>query len=304
MDGDYTDEQISIVEWHVSWPGSDYDYWHNTSDVDGRKNFYNITGVPALKIDGFYPALGYVDFAISVETDVSVAITGLYDGGTRTGDYTIVVTADAAPPSGTYKLYVTLTEDPTTNAYGTFYDTMRQAYPDYNGVAIDFTGPFPQTIEVDGSFGLDYTNQSGPYAGQMVNYVEENCRLVAWVQDITVQRKVQNSDNVFVTELGDLTDAPANAPALMAMGANYPNPFNPTTAIPVKVSETSSALLQIVGVDGRVVKTLHSGELAAGDHKFSWDGTDTDGNGVASGVYMAHLITRAGLQSERLVMLK
>ncbi len=245
-----------------------------------------------------------MDYSLSVPTDVSVDITGIYDGGTRTGDYSVMVTASAAPPGGTYRLFVTLTEDPTSNQYGTFYDTMRQAYPDYEGVAIDFTGPFPQTIQVDGSFGLDYLNQSGPYAGQMESYIEANCRLVAWVQDITVQRKVQNSDNVFVTELGDLTDAPAHAPALMAMGANYPNPFNPTTVIPVKVTETSSALLQIVGVDGRVVKTLHSGELAAGNQKFSWDGTDTDGNGVASGVYMTRLTTRAGVQSDRMVMLK
>jgi hypothetical protein len=288
----------------VSWPGSDYDYWHNTSDVDGRRGFYSINGVPALKIDGFYPSLGYVDFSLSVATDVDVTITGLYDGGTRTGDFSVMVTAGAAPPAGTYKLFVTLTEDPTVNAYGTFYDTMRQAYPNYNGTSLTFTGPYPQTIQVDGSFGLDNLNESGPYAGQMENYVEANCRLVAWVQDITVQRKVQNSDNVYVTELGDLTDAPANAPALMAMGANYPNPFNPTTAIPVKVAETSSALLQIVGVDGRVIRTLHSGELAAGDYEFSWNGADGEGNSVASGVYMARLITRAGVQSERLVMLK
>ncbi len=302
-DGQYSDAELSIVEWHMSWPGADFDYYHNTSDNNGRRVFYGISGVPAVKVDGLYTSPNHVAYALGVATDCDVTITGAYDSNTRTGDYSILVTAEAELPAGTYYLYVALTQDPTVNQYGTHYDTMRQAFPNYGGTALNFTGPYPQTIQVDGSFAMDYANESGPYAGQMEAYDEPTTRLVAWAQEIS-GKKVHNSDNVFVLDLGDLTNVPDNAPAFMAMGKSYPNPFNPTTAIPVKVDEPSSALLQIVGVDGRIVATLHEGELTAGDHEFSWNGTDAQGNGVASGVYMARLITRAGVQSDRLVMLK
>lgn len=260
--------------------------------------------MPAFKIDGFYPSIPYIEYAMSVETFVSLDITGAYDSGTRTGTYTVSASASQELPVGNYVLYVTLTEDPTTDVYGTWYDTMRQAYPDYAGTPVTFSGGFPQTVEVSGGFGLDYANEAGPYAGVMVNYLEENCRLVAWLQDTAGQKKVQQSANVYVGDLGDLTNVPDAAPARMALGRNFPNPFNPSTVIPVKVDENSSALLEVVGVDGRRVALLHNGLLTEGDHEFRWDGRNVDGQGVASGVYMARLITKAGMQSERLVLLK
>ena len=299
----YDDTELSIVEWHVSWPGSDYMYYHNVVHNNGRRNFYGVNAVPAVKVDGNYTSLNSIPTAMNQATDISLEIGGFYDTGLRTGDWTVDVTAEAALPAGTYQVYVVLTEDPTYQG-SIYYDTARQAYPSHVGTNVTFTGPYPQTVQVSGTFALDYTNQSGPYAGQWVNYVEENCRLVAWLQNTESIKKVQQSANVFVSTLADLTDVPANAPAFMSMGKNYPNPFNPTTVIPVKVDASSSAVLRIVGVDGRIVTTLHEGELATGDYEFTWNGTDAQGNGVATGVYMAQFITRAGVQSERLVMLK
>jgi len=44
--------------------------------------------------------------------------------------------------------------------------------------------------------------------------------------------------------------------------------------------------LEVFNVLGQKIKTLHRGELPSqGSYSFTWDGTDNEGNGVASGVY-------------------
>ena len=57
-------------------------------------------------------------------------------------------------------------------------------------------------------------------------------------------------------------------------------------------------------MDGRRVKTLHDGMLGAGQHDFVWDGTDTQGQPVASGIYLAVVSGQAESHSQRMVMLK
>ena len=284
-------------------------HFHNVSDVNFRKNFYGVTGVPYFRTMGWLASsngslAGHVSYVLSQDTPVAIDIDGGYDPGTRTGVFSVSATIDEALPAGTYKMYVTLTEDPVIQQ-GTQYDCFRQAFPSGNGTLVTFSDTYPQTVTVNGDFAMDYQNESGPYAGQWQAYDEANVRIVAWLQETSLQSKaVSQSANRFVSDLPPLTAVPGAAPAVMDLGRNYPNPFNPSTKIPVKVAETSDAVLEIVQVDGRRVTVLHEGPLEAGNHDFSWNGTDAQGNGVASGVYLARLITRAGSQSERLILLK
>jgi uncharacterized membrane protein len=90
-----------------------------------------------------------------------------------------------------------------------------------------------------------------------------------------------------------------------AMGRNYPNPFNPSTVIPVTLERTETVELEIFDVRGQSVRVLHSGVLGAGRHEFIWDGKDRAGASVASGSYMARLRHPGGIeQSQRMVLLK
>ncbi len=286
----------------MNWPGYDPFYNHNSADNNTKRSFYGVNAVPDIFVGGIFetnfpPFSQYYDSRVATPTPVSVDITGSYDSGSGAIDVTATVTTTEALPTGnvSYRVYVALAED---NIYYNGSNTtdwhrfvMRDLAPSGHGTVVSFSGGLPQSAEVNVSFTMDPL------------YAEEECHIIAWMQE-ALSKEVYNSARSLVTDLGDTTDSPTALPARIALGANYPNPFNPTTAIPVKVTDSSSAMLQVVGVDGRVIQTLHSGELAAGDYEFSWDGTDTDGNTVASGVYMAHLTTRTGVQSERLVMLK
>ena len=71
---------------------------------------------------------------------------------------------------------------------------------------------------------------------------------------------------------------------------NYPNPFNPETWIPYHLAEDADVTLHIYAVNGTLVRTLALGHHAAGAYQSQsraayWDGKNTFGEPVASGVY-------------------
>ena len=84
-------------------------------------------------------------------------------------------------------------------------------------------------------------------------------------------------------------------PREVGLGANYPNPFNPSTIIPYQLATTSQVRLEVFNILGQRVATLVDDQQAAGAYRARWDGTDAAGGAAASGVYFYRL-TVAGAQ--------
>lgn len=80
-------------------------------------------------------------------------------------------------------------------------------------------------------------------------------------------------------------------PASGALRA-WPNPFNPRVTFSFTLASAQTAEFAIYDLAGRRVAVLADGTLAAGPHAVVWDGADTTGRALASGVYLARL--RAG----------
>ena len=83
-------------------------------------------------------------------------------------------------------------------------------------------------------------------------------------------------------------------PEKTALLPNYPNPFNPETWIPYQLSEPAEVTLRIYSVNGILVRTLALGQMSAGIYQSRsraayWDGRNTVGERVASGVYFYQL---------------
>jgi len=75
------------------------------------------------------------------------------------------------------------------------------------------------------------------------------------------------------------------------LNANFPNPFNASTTIPLLLPQPGHVDLEIYDVLGQRVRHLVSETLAAGVHHRVWDGRDEMGRYVAGGVYFARLVT-------------
>lgn len=115
-----------------------------------------------------------------------------------------------------------------------------------------------------------------------------------------------NSETVII-RVDSVSDAP-DAAALaggMELGANYPNPFNPSTHVPVTLARDGFVKLEVFNAAGHRVRTLHQGQLTAGRHEFRWDGRNAQGMSVPSGVYLARVRDNAGhAVSRRLTLMK
>ncbi len=94
-------------------------------------------------------------------------------------------------------------------------------------------------------------------------------------------------------------------PSAFVLGANYPNPFNPATTIPVSVSAGAGEVdLTIYNVLGQPVRRVWNGSLAAGAHRLAWDGRDAQGQPVAAGVYWYRLQVDDQTHTRKMVKLE
>jgi len=82
-------------------------------------------------------------------------------------------------------------------------------------------------------------------------------------------------------------------PSSFSLGQNYPNPFNNRTKIEFsvegKTGETKPVVIEVINTIGQVVTTIHEGLISTGSYVVHWDGTNSNGERVASGVYLYRL---------------
>jgi len=99
-------------------------------------------------------------------------------------------------------------------------------------------------------------------------------------------------------------DDNVNIPFTTELHQNYPNPFNPTTIIGYQLSANSFVKLKIFDLLGREVNTLVSTQQSAGSYKISWNGLNTSGRKVASGIYVYELITDSIVLRKKMILLR
>lgn len=103
-----------------------------------------------------------------------------------------------------------------------------------------------------------------------------------------------------------VTDAPLGSPLALALHSPSPNPSRGGTmflfALPGGGEAASPATLELVGVDGRRVRTLLSATLPPGEHRARWNGQDDGGRLVPPGLYLARLTTPSGQRTTKVMV--
>jgi hypothetical protein len=87
--------------------------------------------------------------------------------------------------------------------------------------------------------------------------------------------------------LGVEEDRPGVAIGTTFLAANVPNPFSSSTTLHFRMGEAGPAALKVYDASGRLVRSLEQRHYSAGYHQTTWDGRDSNGAGVAPGVYFA-----------------
>ena len=99
--------------------------------------------------------------------------------------------------------------------------------------------------------------------------------------------------------IGDVTSVGEMPSPAIARLSNHPNPFNPLTTIRFDLARAGRTELAVYDLQGRRVRVLVSDVLPAGRHEVAWDGLDSQGRTVSSGLYFARALMPGGVSAAR-----
>lgn len=110
----------------------------------------------------------------------------------------------------------------------------------------------------------------------------------------------------FTFYVDDITNDPAtsidesvNGPLTLALDANYPNPFNPSTQISYTVPQAGAVRLAVYDLLGREIAVLVDGVTSSGRHTATFDGTQ-----ISSGVYLYRLTANGTSVTRKMMLVK
>lgn len=187
---------------------------------------------------------------------------------------------------------------------------------------VDPTASF--TVDVDSGdapLTVTFTNTSDLGTGTLVSYAwdfgdeatstEENPTheyTSAGVYDaiLTVETTDgvdSDTTTITVTEPVGVEDV-SPIPFTFSLQQNYPNPFNPTTSISFALPEAGMVNLSVYNGLGQQIKTIRSEHMPAGRYQVTWDGTDSHGSSVPSGIYIYQLSSGEQTLSNKMVLMK
>lgn len=102
-------------------------------------------------------------------------------------------------------------------------------------------------------------------------------------------------------------DADDANPALsytFALDQNRPNPFNPSTTVNYSLARKSEVNISVFNILGQKVVTLVNGEQEAGRHEAVWEGRDSNGHTVASGIYFYKMVAGDYVQTRKMALMR
>jgi hypothetical protein len=178
--------------------------------------------------------------------------------------------------------------DPMDNLYVVWSDQRNGATNQDIYYRDRLAGVWQPEISLVGA-GTDTTNQVQQFPG--ITHDGTGKAYVTWTDWRLPASTGRNKDVYYKEGIGIVTSVEEIAPAPPAsrLLRNYPNPFNPLTRISFRLERDAQASLRVYDVQGRLIRTIVEGYLAAGPRTVEWDGTDDRGLPVSSGTYYLRL---------------
>ena len=158
----------------------------------------------------------------------------------------------------------------------------------------------------DGITGPAISWESGPGEVESVTFVvgdHDWYAFAVWKVDAS-DRADSTVVNMLITDLGVSATEEQELPAAIRLAGVYPNPLNPQTTVAFELNTPQRVKLEVFDLRGRLVRVLTEESLPAGRHERTWQGRDTKGRGVASGVYVIRMTAGRTTEMTRVSLLK
>lgn len=159
---------------------------------------------------------------------------------------------------------------------------------------------------LSGTFGLATNGfvlgEGGTFAAQIVDYGNE----LSLFANMSAADMLATEGRFLVSVLrvpavGTVAVENSDAETRLSLTSS-PNPTPSGTTIRFALEESSPVRLRVADANGRWVRTVVNGELAAGQHAIDWDGRDDDGRGLPAGAYFYQMSTASGSRTGRVVI--
>jgi hypothetical protein len=116
------------------------------------------------------------------------------------------------------------------------------------------------------------------------------------------------SSATFAKVAQEIPEEPAekktDLPTAFALMQNYPNPFNPTTSIRYAIPALSHVTLSIYNIVGQEVIRLVDRTESQGYYQVQWNGKNSFGNDIASGLYFYRITAGEFVDVKKLLFVK
>jgi len=84
----------------------------------------------------------------------------------------------------------------------------------------------------------------------------------------------------------------------------YPNPFENETGVSFRLAASGPVDATVHDVAGRLMQTIHAGQLAEGLHHLTWDGLDTEGHRAKPGIYFLQIRMTSQVLTRKVVRVR
>jgi hypothetical protein len=85
---------------------------------------------------------------------------------------------------------------------------------------------------------------------------------------------------------------------------NYPNPFNPSTTIKYDIPQQSRVVIKVYDMMGKEIKTLVNEDKSPGYYSAQWNGENSYGKRVTTGIYFYRVVAGNFTQVKKMILLK
>ena len=165
-----------------------------------------------------------------------------------------------------------------------------------DSLAVDLADKRWQTVEIPLST-LGVSDADLPFKIDSVR-IFGYLKKVAYIADLALVAAAPPIDTA-------VREGQVNArPAAFHLAQNFPNPFNQSTVIRIDLETRAEVELAVYNISGQKVATLAQGLYPAGAYTFTWDGRNTHGAELASGVYCYRLKANGREQTRKLILLR
>lgn len=153
--------------------------------------------------------------------------------------------------------------------------------------------------------------QSGSQSGSQTSYLFTdkepvyNSTLYYWLESVALNGETQfiGPMRVATTNPGTEPELPELPNATILFNA-FPNPFNPNTNLRYSLKEAGNVRIDIFNTRGQFIRSFSAIHSTGGTFSLAWDGKDSTGMEVSSGLYLYRMQTKNYSATRKMMMLK